>query len=87
MILARAECDFIRPVQAGERLDVCVSTTRIGTTSFSIDCEMLDERGQIVAKGKAVVVTYDYTSARPIPVPDWCRTRIEEFEGRNLSRV
>jgi acyl-CoA thioester hydrolase len=87
LILARAECDFIRPVQAGERLDVCVSTTRIGTTSFSIDCEMLDERGQIVAKGKAVVVTYDYTSARPIPVPDWCRTRIEEFEGRNLSRV
>jgi hypothetical protein len=33
-----------------------------------------------------VVVTYDYAAARPVPVPDWCRSRIEEYEGRNVSR-
>jgi acyl-CoA thioester hydrolase len=87
LILARAECDFIRPAQAGERLDIWLGTTRVGRTSFSIDCEMLDERGQLVAKGKAVMVTYDYTAAKPIPIPDWCRARIEEYEGRNLSRA
>jgi acyl-CoA thioester hydrolase len=86
LILARAECDFIRPVQPGERLDVWMGTTRIGRTSVSIDCEMLDERGQAVARGKAVMVTYDYAAASPVPVPDWCRTRIEEYEGRNVSR-
>ena len=53
---------------------------------MSIDCEMLDQRGAPVAKGRGVVVTYDYSSAKPIPVPDWARARIEEYEGRQLSR-
>ena len=87
LILARTECDFIRPVLAGERLDIWLGTTRIGRTSFAIDCEILDERGGAVAKGKAVLVTYDYATAKPVPVPDWCRARIEEYEGRNLSRA
>jgi acyl-CoA thioester hydrolase len=87
LILARAECDFIRPIRPGERIDVWLATTRIGKSSFSIDCEMLDEQGAPVAKGKAVLVTYDYAAASPIPIPDWCRTKLEEYEGRNLSRA
>ena len=86
LILARAECDFIRPVLPGERIEIWLGTTRIGKSSFAIDCEILDERGGIVAKGKAVLVTYDYSASKSMPVPDWCRARIEEYEGRNLSR-
>jgi acyl-CoA thioesterase FadM len=63
-----------------------MGTTKIGRTSMSIDCEMLDHRGQPVARGKAVMVSYDYAAGRPTPVPDWARTRIEEYEGRQLSR-
>jgi acyl-CoA thioester hydrolase len=87
LILARAECDFIRPVRPGERLDIWIGTTKIGKTSLSLDAELLDERGEPVAKGKAVLVAYDYAAARPIPVPDWCRAKLEEYEGRNLSRA
>jgi acyl-CoA thioester hydrolase len=86
LILARAECDFLRPVLPGERLDIWLGTTRIGRASIALDCEMLDEQGRAVAKGKAVMVAYDYSSAKPVPVPDWARTRIEEYEGRQLSR-
>jgi phenylalanyl-tRNA synthetase beta chain len=28
-----------------------------------------------------------FGGAKPVPVPDWCRARIEEYEGRNLSRA
>ncbi len=63
-----------------------MGTTKIGRTSMAIDCEILDLRGQAVAKGRAVMVTYDYAAAKPVPVPDWARTRIEEYEGRQLSR-
>lgn len=86
LILARAECDFIRPLQHGERVDIWLGTTKIGRTSLSIDCEMLDHRGEIVAKGRVVMVSYDYSVAKPVPVPDWARARIEEYEGRQLSR-
>jgi acyl-CoA thioester hydrolase len=86
LILARAECDYIRPLRPSEMIDVWVGTTRIGRSSISLEFEMLDERGHAVAKGKAVMVAYDYTAASTVPVPDWARTRIEEYEGRQLSR-
>ena len=86
LILARAECDFLRPVKAGERIVVWLGTTNIGQSSFSIDCEMLDDTGEVVAKGKTVMVAYDYAAVKPLPVPDWCRAKLEEYEGRNLSR-
>jgi acyl-CoA thioester hydrolase len=87
LILARAECDFIRPIRAGERIDVWLGTTKIGRTSVAMDCEMLDDKGGLVAKGKTVMVTYDYAAVKPLPVPDWCRAKLEEYEGRNLSRA
>jgi acyl-CoA thioester hydrolase len=87
LILARVECDYLRPLRAGERLDIWIGTTRIGRSSMTLDCEMLDEHGQAVAKGSAVVVAYDYAVAAPVPVPDWARARIEEYEGRQLSRA
>jgi acyl-CoA thioester hydrolase len=86
LILARAECDYIRPLQPGETVDVWVGTTRIGRSSIHLDFELLDERGAAVANGKGVMVSYDYTTAKAVPVPDWARTRIEEYEGRQLSR-
>jgi acyl-CoA thioester hydrolase len=87
LILARAECDFVRPIRPGERIDVWLGVTRIGKSSITMDCEMLDDKGALAAKGKTVMVTYDYSSAKPIPVPDWCRAKLEEYEGRNLSRA
>jgi acyl-CoA thioester hydrolase len=87
LILARAECDFIRPVRPGETIDIWLGTTKIGRTSMTIACEMVDAHGHAVAKGIAVMVSYDYNAAKPAPVPDWARTRIEEYEGRQLSRA
>ena len=87
LILARAECDFVLPVRPGERLDIWLGTTRIGRSSFTIECEILGEAGAVVARGKAVMVAYDYAVGTPVPIPDWCRARLEEYEGRNLSRA
>jgi acyl-CoA thioester hydrolase len=86
LILARAECDFLRPVRPGELIDIWIGTTKIGRASVAMEYEMLDERGTPVAMGKTVMVTYDYSTAKPVRVPDWARTRIEEYEGRQLSR-
>jgi hypothetical protein len=32
------------------------------------------------------MVAYDYAAAKAVGVPDWARARIEEYEGRQLSR-
>ena len=84
LIMARGECDFIRPARTGERITVWLGTTRIGNSSFTMDCEMLDEQGREVARGKAILVTYDYAAESAMPVPDWLRTKLEEYEGRHF---
>jgi hypothetical protein len=32
-------------------------------------------------------VADDYAASASVPVPDWARARIEEYEGRQLSRA
>ena len=85
IILARAECDFVRAAKPGEWLEVWLGTTRIGRTSFTIECEILGEDGQLVARARTIQVMYDYASAKAVPVPDSFRARMEEYEGRKLS--
>ena len=85
IIVARNECDYERPARPGEWLDVLVGTTRIGRTSFTVECEILGDDGQLVARAKTVQVAYDYTASRPVPVPDWFRAAMEQFEGRTLG--
>ena len=86
LILAHAECEFLRPIRPGESIDVWLGATKIGRTSVVMDYEILDSNRQPVAKGKTVMVAYDYSAAKPVRVPDWARARIEEYEGRQLSR-
>ena len=86
VILARAECDYIRPLTPGDQIEIWLGTTKIGRSSMIIDCEMLDRTGAAVAKGRVVMVAYDHTAGKPVAVPDWARARIEEYEGRQLSR-
>ncbi len=85
IILARAECDYKRPARPGEWLDVWLGTTKIGRTSFTMECEIVGDDGQLVARVKTVQVTYDYAAAAAVPVPEWFRARMEEYEGRKLG--
>ena len=86
LILARAECDYVRPAMPGEWLDVWVGTTRIGRTSFTMECEILGADGQLVARTRTVQVMYDYAAAKPVPVPALFRAKMEEYEGRTLGQ-
>lgn len=87
LILARAECDFKKPARPGDWLDVWLGTTKIGRSSFTIDYEILDEAGQLVALAKSVQVMYDYEAVQSMPIPDWFRARIEQYEGRKFGVV
>jgi acyl-CoA thioesterase FadM len=38
------------------------------------------DSGQVMALGRTAQVCYDYTAAKPIPIPSQWRERIEHFE-------
>lgn len=89
MILAEARLTFRSPAYYGETLTVEARVGRIGRMSFTQDYRVLAPasrygRARLVAVADAVQVMYDYTSERPIPVPEEMIVACERYEGRRL---
>jgi acyl-CoA thioester hydrolase len=86
LILARVELDFRSPIAFGEDVEVETRVREVGHTSFGMEHRMTagPER-RLVGDVQTVLVTYDYATARPIPVPDEWRRRFGEHEGRSFD--
>ena len=83
LILARVELDFRSPIAFGEEVVVGSRIDRIGRTSFAMSHRMTaGTDGRLAGDVQTILVTYDYATARPIPVPDDWRRRMSEHEGR-----
>ncbi len=74
-ILARVEIDFRAPLRVGAEIDVYSRCSRIGTKSFELEHE-IRQRENVVAKGKSVLVAYDYAREASVPVADELRERL-----------
>ena len=86
LILARIELDYRSPILFGEEVDVATRVDRIGRTSFSMSHRMTITSDQrLVGDVQSILVTYDYASARPMPVPDDWRRLLGRYEGRSLD--
>lgn len=86
LILARVELDYRSPITFGEEVAVDTRVERIGRTSFAMSHRMTaGPDGRLAGDVQTVLVTYDYASAQPIPVPDEWRRRIGEHEGRSFD--
>lgn len=83
LILARVELDYRSPIQFGEEVSVETRIDRVGRTSFAMSHRMTASPGnRLVGDVQTVLVTYDYATARPMPVPDDWRRRFGEHEAR-----
>jgi acyl-CoA thioester hydrolase len=84
-IIARVEIDFRASAKTGDMLDVGIAIRGLGRTSFTMEYEIRDQDGRLVANARSVQVTYDYGAGNAVPLPDNVRARIAEFEGRTFS--
>ena len=73
VILARVEIDYRRQARYGDQLEVRLGVAAIGRTSFTYEYEIFSEAGEVVATARTVLVSFDYTAAKPTPVPDLLR--------------
>jgi acyl-CoA thioester hydrolase len=83
-IIARVEIDFRASAVTGDVIDVALSVRAIGRSSFTIEYELRDQAGKLIATAKSVQVAYDYAAGTSVPVPDAIRARILEFEVRTF---
>jgi acyl-CoA thioester hydrolase len=89
MILAEVRMTYRAPAFYGETLAVETRVVALGRTSFNMEHRMTapDSRygsARLVATAGSVLVTYDYTTSRSIPLPPTLVEAIESFEGRPL---
>jgi len=77
-ILARAEIDFCSEATLGDELLVEVRPARVGTKSWELDYVIRQaDGGEVVVESTSVLVSYDFTEGRSIPVPATLRERLE----------
>jgi acyl-CoA thioester hydrolase len=80
VIIARAECDYRSPAHFGDELEVRVGVGGIGRSSFSLRYEIVHAATErVVATGKTVMVSYDYTAGASVPLPDATRELLEQL--------
>lgn len=86
LILARVELDYRSPITFGEEVEIATRVDRIGRSSIAMSHRMTaGPRDRLAGDVHTVLVTYDYDSARPVPVPDEWRTKIEQYEQRTFD--
>jgi acyl-CoA thioester hydrolase len=79
VILARVEIDYRLPAKYGETLEVRIELAAIGKSSFTYDYEIIDSQERVVASARTVQVMYDYTIAKPVPIPDDIRQKFQNI--------
>jgi acyl-CoA thioester hydrolase len=63
-----------------ETVRVEVWLSKIGTTSFVLDYELLDEQSdRLIARGETVQVMIDPKTGRPRPIDQELRERLKSF--------
>jgi acyl-CoA thioester hydrolase len=85
-ILASIKCDFRRQLNFPDTIRIGARIARIGRTSLMMQhrVESLAQHA-IVAEAESTMVVFDYSSAKPHPVPEDLRRAIEELEGRKYD--
>jgi acyl-CoA thioester hydrolase len=82
LILARLEVDYLRQLyyRVGERLVVRSAVTRLGTKSFTVRQELVQD-DQVAIRADAVMVAFDFEADASRPLTDDERTHWSGFAG------
>ncbi|MCY0894566.1 MAG: thioesterase family protein [Acidibacillus sp.] len=68
LIVASTRCDYLRQVTFAETITVYTWLSRIGSSSMIIEHALQNADGLWVARGQAVMISYDYKDQQATPI-------------------
>jgi len=77
LILARIEVDFVAQTYYGAEVTIRTSIEKLGTKSFTVLHEAW-QKDRVVARGKAVMVAFDFDAQQSAPVPEAQRAELQK---------
>lgn len=87
IILAKAEIDFVIPINFRDEIFIYTRCSRLGNKSFDLEyriVRMLKEKEQLMADAVTVMVAFDYVGNKTIEIPVEWKEAIRKFEGNDL---
>jgi acyl-CoA thioester hydrolase len=86
-ILASQTCHYRRPLNYPDTVVAGTRVTAIGNSSIRMEHAIASRAtGVLAAEAEAVVVAIDFSTGRPVRVPEDIRQAIVELEGRVFDR-
>jgi acyl-CoA thioester hydrolase len=80
-ILASCKCDFKIPLFYPGQVTILSTVESIKNTSFSIFHRILNEKSEIAAEAKDIIVVFDFNRNHKVPIPAEILKKIEEIES------
>lgn len=79
LILASYHVDLLNQIFYGSPVEIKSGITRIGNSSFEIYQEVI-QKGQVCAKGKTVMVHFDYNAQRSVAIPSDVKEMLKHIQ-------
>ena len=81
-IVASVTCHYRRPLNYPDTITIGTRVTGVRNSSLRMEQRLVSRAlGQVCADAEATIVTVDYSTGKPVPVPDAVRRRINELES------
>lgn len=82
IILADIQCSFKRQLHYPSEITILSRTMRIGRTSMTMEqMILLAPNDELAATSRSILVWFDFVRQRPVPIPDWLKTRLRAYEA------
>ncbi|MGE1126359.1 acyl-CoA thioesterase [Bacillus wiedmannii] len=78
LIVASTQCDFIREAVYAQKLVVSTWISKIGNASFQVEHVIQDENQNWIARGKVILVHFNFQTQKSIPLSQEIRNVLSE---------
>src|SRR5688572_26327229 len=76
-ILASTGCNFLKPLHFPGEILIQAKLDLIKNTSFGLKHQILNDKGEVAAEAKDVLVMFDFARNEKVPIPEEIRLNIE----------
>lgn len=87
MVLARTDISYRRSIHFHNQPIVWIRTSKLGKSSITQEVVIAekDRKDIVYATATVVLVHIDLKSSRPLPLPDYMRKRMHEYEPAKIE--
>jgi len=76
LLVARAECDYLKPILLSDRVVITMEIPRLGRSSYDIHYQVHDGDSVTYATAKTVMVCYDKELKQTVTIPEAFRSAV-----------